>query len=221
MRAMSTDDTVLEPEPTTRRNWWVWVSVALAVVAIGLLVWALSLKSDLDGANDDLAAANTKLSSAQQELDKARETPTPTPTEEADDGGDAALLAAGAVAAKALYDDLSAQLGTTQEDLAATQKSLEEAEKNAKQAEKDAAAAAEQAAQAGNETEKAQAEADQARAEADAANAKLAIAKDCAKAYISSFGVLLEAEDPEAKAAEVRDDFESITADCKAALAGS
>ena len=195
------------------RNWWIWVSAALALLAIGLLVWALSLKSDLDGANDDLAASKKQLAEAQ-------ETPTPTPTVEADDGADAALLAAGAVAAKALYDDLSEQLGTTQEDLAATQKSLQEAEKNAQQAEKDAAAAEERASEANNETEKAQAEADQAKAEADAANARLAIAKDCAKAYISSFGVLLEADDPEAEAAKVRDEFESITADCKAALEG-
>ena len=222
MRAVSTDDLTPEPEaePEKRRNAWIWVSAVLALLAIGLLVWALSLKSDLDSANDDLAAANKQVSSAKQELDKAQDTPTPTPTEEADDG-DAALLAAGAVAAKALYDDLSDRLGATEQDLAETQQRLDDAERQAEQAEKDAAAADKRAAEASNETEKAQAEADKAQAEADAANAKLAIAKDCAKSYIASVGALLDAEDPEAKAAEVREQFKSITADCKAALEGS
>jgi chromosome segregation ATPase len=224
MRAVATDDPALEAEePKQPRNRWIWVSAVLAVVAVGLLAWALSLKSDLDSTQDKLAEAQKKVDSTQEQLASATkkvEDLQAVPAEE-EDNGDAAVLAAGAVAAKALYNDLSEQLGTTQEDLAATQQSLEEAEKNAKQAEKDAAAAEERAAEAGNATEKAQAEAEQARAEADAANAKLAIAKDCAKAYISSFGVLLEAEDPEAKGAEVRDEFESITADCKAALEGS
>jgi chromosome segregation ATPase len=223
MRAVSADDLTpeAEPEPEKHRNAWIWVSAVLALLAIGLLVWALSLKSDLDGAHDDLAAADKQVSSAKQELDKAaQETPAPAPTEEADDGN-AALLAAGAVAAKALYDDLSDRLGATEQDLAETEKQLDDAKKQAEQAEKDAAAAEKRAGEASNETEKAQAEADQAQAEADAANAKLAIAKDCAKSYIASVGALLDAEDPEAKAAELREQFQSITADCKAALEGS
>lgn len=203
-----------------RRNRWVWVSVALAVVAAGLLVWALTLKSDLDSTKDDLAAAEKQLTSTREELDSAQRSIDDlqaTPAEEEDDS-DAALLAAGAVAAKALYDDLAERLGATEDDLAATQQRLDDAEAQAEQAEKDAAAAEKRAAEAGNETEKAQAEADQARAEADAANAKLAIATDCAKAYIASFGALFEGDDPEEQADVVRDEFKSITTDCKAAL---
>jgi chromosome segregation ATPase len=188
-------------------------------VAIGLLVWALSLKSDVDSAKDDLAAAQEQLASTQAELDDAQKEPDAVPAEEEDDG-DAALLAAGAVAAKALYDDLAERLGATEDDLAETQRRLDEAEQQAEQAEKEAAAAEKRAAEAGNETEQAQAEADQAKAEADAANARLAIAKDCAKSYIASFGTLFEADDAEAQAAEVRDQFESITTDCKAAFEG-
>jgi hypothetical protein len=85
-------------------------------------------------------------------------------------------------------------------------------------AEQEAAQAAERAAQADDETAKAQAEADQARAEAEVASAQLAIAKDCAKAYVSAFGELFEDEDVEADAEAVRKQFESITADCKAAF---
>jgi outer membrane protein TolC len=74
------------PIPKNRQNLWIWISAVLAVVSIGLLEWALRLKSDRNSAQ-------------------------------------------------------------------------------------------------------AHAEADQARAEADAANAKLEIAADCAKAYVSAFGV--------------------------------
>ena len=56
----------------------------------------------------------------------------------------------------------------------------------------------------------AQAEADQARAAADAANAKLDIAADCAKAYVSAFGMLFEGEDVEEQAPAVREQFASI-----------
>ena len=129
-------------------------------------------------------------------------------------------MAAGSLAAaKALYDDLTEQLGVAEEDLASTQQDLTDAQERAEQAEQDAADAAEQASQAGNETEKAQAEADQARAEAEAANAQLEIAVDCAKAYVTAFGELFEGDDLEDQAAAVRKQFKSITADCKEALA--
>jgi hypothetical protein len=43
---MSTADTAAPAKK--RRNWWLWVSVALAVVGAGLLIWALTIRSDLD-----------------------------------------------------------------------------------------------------------------------------------------------------------------------------
>jgi peptidoglycan hydrolase CwlO-like protein len=207
-----------EPEQK-RRNWWIWISAALAVVAVGLLAWALTLRSDRDSAQEDLRTAQQELASTQEQLEAAQQDVAEQPPE--DDGvGGAVLAAGGLAAAKSLYDDLAEQLGAAEEDLASTQQDLEEAQRQAEQAEQDAAAAEERAAGAGDETAKAQAEADQARAEADAANAQLAIATDCAKAYVTAFGALFEGDDPEAQAEAVREQFESISTDCKAALAG-
>jgi FtsZ-interacting cell division protein ZipA len=230
-----------EAAPRKHRNRWIWVSVVLAVIAAGLLVWALTLKSDLDSAQQDLdktkselASTNQKLESTAEDLDNTNQkldstsAELQTTTQEAQSSGSSddkskagrAVLAVGALAGvKALYDDLSEQLGTTQEDLEKTQQSLEDANKQADQAAQDAAAAKEKAAQADNETEKAQAEADQAKAEAKAAEAKNQIAADCARAYVSAFGTLFEGDDVSDQAAAVRAKFADITADCQNALA--
>jgi hypothetical protein len=237
--------TTAEPEPAEaaprkHRNRWIWVSVVLAVVAAGLLVWALTLKSDVDSAQKDLddarselASTNQKLESTSEDLDDTNQklesttAELQTTTQEAqssdtsDDGNKAAraVLAVGALAGvKALYDDLSEQLGATQEDLEATQQSLDDANEKADQAEQDAAAAKEKAAQADDETEKAQAEAEQAKAETQGAEAKNQIAADCARAYISAFGTLFEGDDVSDQAAAVRKQFADITADCQNAL---
>ena len=124
------------------------------------------------------------------------------------------------VGATALYKQLSEQLGVTEEDLAATQQDLEQAEQAAAQAEQDAKAAKQAAADAGSETEKARAEADQAKAEAKAAESRTAIAADCAKAYVSAFGLLFEGESAKDQAEEVREQLSAITATCKDELDG-
>jgi septal ring factor EnvC (AmiA/AmiB activator) len=206
----------VEPATGKRRNWWVWISALLALVAAGLLVWALSVKSDQESAQDELA--NTKQQLDESEQQQAQATPTPTPAP-ADEGPGGALAAAGGLAAaKAVYDDLTAELGATQEDLASTEQDLKDADAKAKQAEQDAAAAEKQAASAGNETDKAKAEADKAKADATAAESRAAIVGDCAKAYLSAFGTLLEGDDVSAQAAKVREQLKGITADCQAAL---
>ena len=33
-----------------RRNWWIWVSVALSLVVVGLLIWQFNTQSELDDA---------------------------------------------------------------------------------------------------------------------------------------------------------------------------
>lgn len=206
-----------------RRNWWVWISALLAVVAAGLLVWALSIKSDGDSTQQQLDSTEQALASTKQQLDDAQQTPTPTPTP-ADQGGNAAGigLAAGAFATmKKLYEDLSADLDAAQGDLANTQEDLQKANDNAAKAEQDAAAAEKKASEASNATDKAKAEADQAKAEADAATSKARVVADCAKAYIASFGSLFEGSDVQAQAPAVREDFGKISAQCKSALAGA
>ena len=206
---MSTPD----PAATTKkRNWWIWVSAALAVVAAGLLIWALTIQSDLDSTQQELAGAQEELDGTQQALDAAKQDVEQLQSE-ADDGiRTGVALGAG----KLLYDEFAEQLGATNDDLAATQQDLEDAQQAAKEADKQAKAAEQKAADAANETEKAQAEAEQARAELEAAEARAAVAKDCAKAYISALGPVFEGEVDEDQA---RQQLSEITAACKDALA--
>ena len=206
---MSTADS---PAATkTRRNRWIWVSAVLAVVAAGLLIWALTIQSDLDSAQQELAGVQEELDSTQQALDTAKQDVEQLQSE-ADDGVKTGVaLGAG----KLLYDEFAEQLGATNDDLAATQQDLEDAQKAAEQAEKDAKAAKQKAADAADDTEKAQAEADQARAELEAAEARAAVAADCAKAYIAALGPVFEGEVDEDQA---RQQLSEITAACKDAL---
>src|SRR5690242_19318605 len=53
--------------PTKRRSRWIWVCGLLALACVGLLVWALSLNSDLDDANaknEQAAEAGSSIASA-------------------------------------------------------------------------------------------------------------------------------------------------------------
>jgi chromosome segregation ATPase len=179
------------------RNRWIWVSAALGLVAIGLLIWALSSQSDLDNAEQEADAA-------QSQVEQGKKT-----------GG--AVLAGG----KAAYDDVTQELGATTEDLDATEKDLQDAQKNADKADQKAAAAEQEAAQADNEADKAKAATDKAKAEADAANSKAAVAADCAKAYVSALGTLFEGESVKAQVESVKQQLKSISATCKAALEGA
>ena len=190
----------VEPSPDIepkRRNPWMWISAVLAVVAAGLLIWALNAQSDAD--------------SAQQDADELQ-----SQVEQGKDTGSAV-----AADAKTAYDDLTQELGVTNEDLATTEKALQDAEQAAAQAEQDAAAAEREAAEATSETDKAKAETDQAKAEAQAAESKAAIAADCAKAYVSALGALFGGESVSAQAEAVRKELESITGSCKAAFEGA
>lgn len=182
------------PQAPRRHNVWRWIALALAVAAIGLLVWAISAQSDLNDTEDDLGAL-------QSQVDQGEET------------GSAVVAAA-----KNLYDDLAQQLGTTTEELAATAEQLAATKQDAAEAEQDAASAEQAAEEATSATDKAQAEADRAEAEVEAAQSKAAIAADCASAYVSAFGALLEGDDITEQAAAVREQLQQITADCRTAL---
>ena len=84
--------------------------MALAVVAVGLLVWGLKTQSDLDDANQ-------QVKDLQAQINKGKTA-----------GG------AAAVSFKAVYDDLEKQLGATNADLASTQQDLQGAEQDAAKA---------------------------------------------------------------------------------------
>jgi chromosome segregation ATPase len=182
MTEMATTDPA-SPAPK-QHNPWKWVSAVLAVVSIGLLVWALSAQSD----KNDL----------QTQLDKGKESSSTF-----------------AVSSKALYDDVSTQLGIANEDLATTEQDLADSQQAADKAAKDAEQAKKDAEQADNETDKAKAEAEQAKAEQKATESKVAVIADCAKAYFSAFGMVADGED----SAAVEDKLKGITADCKKAFA--
>jgi hypothetical protein len=194
---MATAASADEHPEKRKRSPWMWVSIVLAVAAAGLLVWALNTKSDLDSANADNAALQTQNA-------QGKET-----------GG------AVVTAFKSAYDDLTKQLGATNEDLAATQQDVKDAEQQAAKAQDDADAAKQQAADAKTDTEKANAEADQAQAELDAAESKAQIAAGCAKAYITAIGGLFGGGDAKAAAEKVKQDVQGVTADCKSALGAS
>jgi chromosome segregation ATPase len=222
------DDTSAErptqAEPAKSRKPWIWLSALLAIVAAGLLIWALTIQSDLDSANQELDSAQQQLAAANDELDgtKKQLDATKQDVEELQAQADEGVgTGAAVVGATALYKEFSNQLGATEDDLASTQQDLEAAEKAAAQAEKDAKAAQQAAADAGNETEKAQAEADQARAELKAAESRSAIAADCAKAYFSAVGVLFDGESTSDQQEKVREQLSAITATCKDELAAA
>ena len=175
-----------------KSNPWIWISVLLAVAAAGLLIWALSINSDLN-------STQNHVDDLQAQVDQSQSAGT--------------KLVAGA---KGVIDDLSAQLGATSEDLEQTQQDLDDANQNAADAEKAAADAKDAAGKAENETDKLKAEADQANAELKVAESKAGIAADCAKAYVSAIGSAVGGD-----AAAAREQLQSITADCKTALAGA
>jgi chromosome segregation ATPase len=126
-----------------------------------------------------------------------------------------------ASSSKAAYEDLQKEVGATSADLAQTEQDLKDAEQAAGKAEQDAAAAKQDADQAKNETDKAKAQAEEAQAEAEAAKSKSAIVADCAKAYFSAFGALFEGESVKDQAPAVKEELQSISGSCKAALGGT
>src|SRR5688572_9631585 len=83
-----------EPPRTPHRRPWGWIAVAglLAAGIIGLGIHAINVNSDLDD-------ANAHLDSQQDQIEQAQDTG-----------------AGVAAAAKAAFDDLSAELGAAQQD---------------------------------------------------------------------------------------------------------
>jgi DNA repair exonuclease SbcCD ATPase subunit len=108
-------------ESTPRKRPWGWIAVAgvLAAVVVGVGIYAMNTKSDLDDANAEVASQQQQIASQQAQIDEAQS------------------AGAGAVAAaEAAFSKLSAQLGAVQQD--ATQTS-EQAAAKLSQAEQTAA----------------------------------------------------------------------------------
>jgi chromosome segregation ATPase len=175
-----------------------WVSVLLLLACGGLLIWALTLDSDLKSTQEDVQALQTQLDENEQQ---------------------------GATVGAALqtgYEALMAQIGATQADVTATAESIDQAKQTIAQAEQDAQAAAERAADnASSAVEQAQARVDEAQARGETAGAKATIAADCGRAYLSALGSLFDGDNVRAQIATVREQLQGISADCKAAMAGT
>src|SRR3954451_13458673 len=98
--------TTVEPQPAgsepahKRRSPWLWVSVALAVIAVGLLVWGLKTQSDLDSARSDVDRLQAQVDQSAQ------------------DGGAARAAITSVIGA------LAAQIGATNADLAAAEQQI-------------------------------------------------------------------------------------------------
>jgi chromosome segregation ATPase len=209
------------PDHQQRHSRWVWVSALLAIIAVGVTIWALTLRSDLDDTQQELDETTQEQASTKQKLGKT-EQQLATAQQDVEDLQSSQRRRTGAavVTGKVLYDEFAEQLGPAHDELAATQQDVKDANKAATQAEKDAAAAKQDAADASTETDKAKAEAKQAKAESQAAQSKVQAARGCAKAYIEAFGGLFEGDSVSAQAETVRKDLQRVTADCKDALAG-
>jgi chromosome segregation ATPase len=180
-----------------------WISAGLAVVVVALLIWGLTTRSDLDDTQAQLDSANQQVAQLKTEAEQNK--------------GVAGTITE---VAKGAYDQLAQQLGTTTEDLAATQQDLSTAQQEATKAEQAATEATQAVDQATSATEKAKATADDLRAQADAAKAKGTVAASCAKASIAAIGQLFEGESVQAQAQAVRQQLQTIGADCKSAFAG-
>ncbi len=214
-------DEVTADPPPRRQSRWIWVSALLALVAVGLTIWALTLRSDLDNAQQGLDTTTQQLASTNQDLETTKQQ-LATTKQDVEDLQSSQRRRTGVtlVTGKVLYDEFSKQLGAAHDELDATQQDVKDANKAATQAEKDAAAAKQDAADAGTETDKANAEARQANAELQAAQSKATAAAGCAKAYIEAFGGLFEGDSASDQAEAVRKDLKAVTVDCKDALAG-
>jgi hypothetical protein len=208
-----------------RHSRWIWVSALLAIVAAGLGIWALTLRSDRDDTQQELDTTTQELTSTEQQLDTTKQQLTTAEQDvedlESSEGSERKGAGLALVTAKGLYDEFAEQLGSTNDELAATQQDVEDANKAAAQAEKDAAAAKQDAADAGDASGKAEAEAKQAKAETQAAESKAKAAKGCAKAYIEAFGGLFKGDSVSGQAEAVRKDLRAVTVECKDALAGA
>jgi uncharacterized membrane-anchored protein YhcB (DUF1043 family) len=197
-------DSAASTSGKSKRSAWLWVSLGLAVVVVGLLIWGMTTKSDLDDTQSQLDSANQQVAQLKTDAEQNK--------------GVAGTIVE---AAKGAYTQLTQQLGASSEDLAATQQALTTAQQDATTAEQAATEAKQAVDEATSATDKAKATADDLQAQANVAKAKGTVAADCARASIAAVGQLFEGESIQAQAQAVRQQLQTIGADCKSALAGS
>ena len=178
-RPQATPDQDPAPAPAPHKRPWGWIALAglLAAGVIGIGIYAINLNSDLDD-------ANAQIASQQKQIDEAQGT-----------GADVVA------AAKSAYDDLSAQLGSAQQ--------------NASQAVDQANEVLDQAEQAAAD---AQGTADELQKQADAAQAKAETAATCARSFLSAFSGVFSAATLEEGVDAAVEDLKSLQPQCASAL---
>ena len=173
---------------------WIIVSAVLLVAVVGLGVYAISLRSDVDD-------KDAQIASQQQQLEEQQGV--------ADDVQDAA--ASLAEDAQQTLSELGDRIDEIESQAAVTQEETQAAIESAEQA---AAAAKERVESAENDAAAANARADEAQAQADAVTA-------CAKGYLSAIGGVFDASSLSAGVTEAMGDIEELNAACKEKLAGA
>jgi uncharacterized protein YoxC len=170
---------------------WIIATIVLAVAAVGLGAWALSLRSDVDDKDAEIAAQQQQLEKQKGVANDIRE-------------------AAGGIAQdvqqamRALADQLQQVQGTT----AATQEQTQHAIDRAEEA----------AAKAQARVEDAGSRLDRARAQADEAGAKAEAAAACARGYISAIAGAFDAPSLSDGVAQAKSAVEALAGSCSGTL---
>jgi DNA repair exonuclease SbcCD ATPase subunit len=180
-------------QPSARKRGaraWIVATIVLAVAAVGLGAWALSLRSDVDDKDAEIAA--------QQQLEEQKGV--------AQDVREAA----GGVAqnVQQALRDLAKQLEEVQGTTAATQQQTQQAIERAEDA---AAEAQAQVKAAGSRLDRVRAQADEAAAKAEAAG-------ECARGYISAIAGAFDAPSLSDGVAQAKSEVEALAGSCSGTL---
>ena len=170
---------------------WIVATIVLAVVAVGLGAWALSLRSDVDDKDAEIAAQQQQLEEQKGVANDIRE-------------------AAGGIAQDVQQGmrDLAHQLEEVQGTATATQEQTQQAIDRAETA---AANAQAQVKDAGSELDRARAQADEAGAKAEAAAA-------CARGYISAIAGAFDAPSLSDGVAQAKSAVQALAGSCSDTL---
>jgi chromosome segregation ATPase len=180
---------VVESEHPTRK--WIIATAVLVVAVIGLGVYAVSLRSDVDD-------KDAQIASQQQQLEEQQGV--------ADDVQDAA--AGLAEDAQQALGELGDRIDEIESQAAASQEETQAAIESAEQAAAEAEARAEGAQ---DDVEEANARADEAVAQADAAAA-------CARGYLSAIAGAFDASSVSEGVSQAVGDIEALNASCSETL---
>jgi chromosome segregation ATPase len=181
-------DTHAESEPPRHpARKWVVATVVMTAVAIGLGIWAFTLRSDVED-------KDAQIASQQQQIE-----------EQGDVAGQVREAASG------FTEDVEQNFAALQDQLeqvqGAADATQEETQAAIEQAEQAATEASDRVAAAEDEAERARAEADEVTAQAEAAGA-------CVRGYLSSIAGIFDAESISAGVDGATAEFEALNASC-------